>query len=364
VNGDGRPDLFVAGYTEAQAPIPGSMDGYPTNHLGVRDLLFLNEGNGPDGHARFREVGRQAGIDAAPYDHTLGAVFTDLNGDGRLDLYVANDEDPNRWYINLAAPGPRGRGLGFRLVDRARSAGIADPNAGMGIAAGDFSGDGRLDIFVSNSRGQGHAVFRSRGRSFRSGQAAFAPAFGTNFTGWGASWVDLNNDGNRDLVLANGAIPVTNLVKDAGPVQVLANVQGEFSNATALVGLGRAAPMNGRGLAAADFDNDGDVDLAINSVGGRLVLLRASGGTGHSLEVTLPRFAPGAVVTAVLPGGRRLVAEVHAGSSYLSSEDPRVHFGLGRATKVTSLTVRYPDGRTTVMKNVRADRIVTVREPR
>ena len=76
VNGDGRPDLFVAGYTEANAPIPGSMAGYPTNHLGVRDLLFLNEGNGPNGRARFREVGRQAGIDPAPYDHSLGAVFT------------------------------------------------------------------------------------------------------------------------------------------------------------------------------------------------------------------------------------------------------------------------------------------------
>jgi hypothetical protein len=202
-------------------------------------------------------------------------------------------------------------------------------------------------------------VFRSRGGSFTGGQPAFAAAFGTNFTGWGASWVDLNNDGNRDLVLANGGIPVTNLAKDAGPVQVLANVQGEFANATALVGLRGNLRTNGRGLAAADFDNDGDVDVAINSVGGRLVLLRASGATGHWLGVKLPRFAPGAVVTATLPGGRRLVAEVHAGSSYLSSEDPRVHFGLGRATRVTALTVRYPGGTTTVIRNLAADRIVT-----
>ena len=117
VNGDGRPDLFVAGYTEANGPIPGSSAGYPTNHLGVRDLLFLNEGNGPNGHARFREVGRQAGLDPPPYDHSLGAVFTDLNGDGRLDLYVANDEDPNRLLrqrararaarLPLRRPGPR-----------------------------------------------------------------------------------------------------------------------------------------------------------------------------------------------------------------------------------------------------------------
>jgi hypothetical protein len=357
VNGDGRPDLYVAGYTEANAPIPGSMDGYPTNHLGVRDLLFLNEGNGPNGRARFREIGRQAGIDRAPYDHSLGAVFTDLNGDGRLDLYVANDEDPNRWYVNEAAPGR----LGFRLVDRARSAGLADPNAGMGIAAGDFSGDGRTDLLVSNSRGQGHAVFRSGASSFANGQGAFATAFGTNYTGWGASWIDPNNDGNLDLVLANGAIPVTNLAGDAGPVQVLENVGGEFANATSLVGLGTDNRINGRGIAAADFDNDGDVDVAVNSVGGRLVLLRATGARGHWFEVKLPRFAPGAVVTAVLPGGRRLVEEVHAGSSYLSSEDPRIHFGLGRAAEVRTLTVRYPGGRTTVLRDVPADRIVTAR---
>jgi hypothetical protein len=363
VNGDGRPDLFVAGYTEANAPIAGSMDGYPTNHLGVRDLLFLNEGDGPNGRAHFREVGLRAGIDRPPYDHSLGAVFTDLNGDGRLDLYVANDEDPNRYYVNVPVRG----GLGFRFVDEARSARLADRNAGMGIAAADYNGDGRPDLFVTNSRGQGHAAFRSRRASFVNGQAAFAAALGTNATGWGDSWVDLNNDGSLDLVLTNGAIPVASLAGDAGRVQVLENVHGEFANATGIAGLGRLARTNGRGLAAADYDNDGHMDVAINSVGGRLILLRGTGGSGHWLEVKLPRFAPGAVVTVTLPGGRKLVQEVHAGSSYLSSEDARIHFGLGQAPKVLSLTVRYTDGHTSRLGSfgdrvgIAADRIVTAR---
>jgi Na+-translocating ferredoxin:NAD+ oxidoreductase RnfD subunit len=354
VNGDGRPDLFVAGNTEANGPIPGSSAGYPTNHLGVRDELFLNEGTLPNGRARFREVGRRAGIDRAPYDHSLGAEFVDLNGDGRLDLYVANDEDPNRYYLNERAPGP----LGFRFVDRARSEGIADRNAGMGIAAGDYNGDGRPDLLVTNSRAQGHAVYRSRGEAYVNGQDAFAAAFGTNFTGWGDAWVDLNNDGKLDLVLANGAIPVTNLKRDAGHVQVLENVHGTFANVTGLLGLEQLR-TNGRGLAVADFDNDGHLDVAINSVGGRLILLRGTGGSGHWLEVRLPRFAPGAVVTAALPDGRRLVRVVAAGSSYLSSEDPRVHFGLGSAAKVSELVVRYPGGRTTRLRGVAADRIVS-----
>ena len=160
-------------------------------------------------------------------------------------------------------------------------------------------------------------------------------------------------------MLANGAIPVTNLRRDAGPVQVLENLHGEFANATGLVGLDRLARTNGRGLAAADFDNDGHVDVAINSVGGKLILLRGTGGTGHWLEVKLPRFAPGAIVTAVLPDGRRLVREVLAGSSYLSSEDPRIHFGLGAATSVARLIVRYPDGKTTRLTGVAVDRIVS-----
>jgi len=355
VNGDGRPDIFVAGYTEANAPIAGSTAGYPTNHLGVRDLLFLNEGNARNGHARFREVGRQAGIDPPPHDHSLGAVFTDLNGDGRLDLYVANDEDPNRYYVNV----PARTALGFRFVDEAKRFGLADRNAGMGIAAGDYNGDGRTDLLVTNSRGQGHAVYRSRGTSYTNGQSAFAAAFGTNFTGWGDAWVDLNNDGNLDLVIANGAIPVTNLRSDAGPVQVLENVRGTFANVSGIVGAGRHARTNGRGLAVADFNNDGRMDVAVNSAGGRLILLEGSGGSGHWLEVALRRFVPGTVVTAVLPDGRRLVREALAGSSYLSSDDERVHFGLGAATRVARLIVRYPDGTSRSLVGVAADRIVS-----
>jgi hypothetical protein len=140
---------------------------------------------------------------------------------------------------------------------------------------------------------------------------------------------------------------------------VLENVRGGFVNAGSLVGADKLPRVNGRGVAAADFDNDGHVDLAVSSIGGKLILLRGTGGTGHWLEVGLPRFAPGAVVTATLPDGRRLVREIHAGSSYLSSEDPRVHFGLGEATRLRELTVRYPGGRTTRLTGVAADRIVT-----
>src|SRR5919199_2528506 len=232
VNGDGRPDLYVAGYTDPNVPVRGSAAGFPNNFAGVRDLLYLNLGRDRSGHSRFREVGVQAGLEAARFDHSLGAVFSDLDGDGRLDLYVANDGDPNRLYENVAWPGGRKAdpaGLGFRFDERAAIAGVADPSAGMGVAATDFDGDGRTDLFVSNSRGQGHAVYAWRqpipsGSSFDDVRAAFAPAFGETFTGWGASWVDLDLDGRLDLVLANGAIPVTNLARDAQPIQVLENM--------------------------------------------------------------------------------------------------------------------------------------------
>jgi len=294
-------------------------------------------------------------------------VFTDINNDGRLDLYVANDANPNRLYLNVA--GNR-NGLGFRLEERAGPAGIADPNAGMGIAAADYSGDGRTDLLVTNSHKQLHAVFRSdvataAGPAFSDARSDIAGAFDTSLAGWGASWVDLDLDGNLDLVLANGSIPVEGLRKSAEPVQVFENLTahdrpGQFADATRAVGLGAAPRVIGRGLAAADYDNDGSMDIAVGSIGGKLMLLRNTGAKGNWLIVEPARLAPGTVVTAVLPDGRRLVQELKAGSSYLSSEDPRAHFGLGKAKSVQELIVRYPGGRETRLSAVEANQVLTV----
>ncbi len=370
VNDDGRPDLFVASYTDPNALIP-SAAGFPANHRAVRDLLYLNDGPGPDGRATFREVARAAGIEAARVGHGLGAVLTDVDRDGRLDLYVANDLDPNQLYLNVPWPGGADAdpaGLGFRLEESARELGVDDPNAGMGIAAADYTLDGRSDLVVTNSRGQLHAAYRARsgGRpGFADARPALAAAIGTRSTGWGASWADLDLDGDLDLALANGAIPVVDLAKDAQRIQVVENAAkaGEpvrLESVGQRVGLQRVRRVNGRGLATADFDNDGDLDIAVNSIGGRLLLLRNDAPSRHWLEVRLPVPTPGAIVTATLPNGRTLVREVHAGSSYLSSEDPRVHFGLGDATRVRELRILFPDGRELRRANVAVDRIVDV----
>jgi Na+-transporting NADH:ubiquinone oxidoreductase subunit NqrB len=370
VNGDGRPDLFVSSYTDPNFVVdPAS--GFPSDHAPVRDLLYLNEGTDENGHSTFREVARPAGIERTKVAHGLGATFTDFNRDGRLDLYVANDADPNQLYENVALKGGADADpehLGFRLEDVAKRENVADPNAGMGIAAQDFTGDGRTDFFVTNSRDQLHAAYRSlraaRGLSFADARPEFAAAVGSHPAGWGVSWADLDLDGDLDLVLANGAIPVVNLAKNARRVQILENVSGpgkqpRFASVKA-PWLSRTPAVNGRGLAAADFDNDGDLDIAVNSIGGKLVLLRNDAPKRHWLEVRLGTFAPGAVVTATLNDGRKLVREVQAGSSYLSSEDPRVQFGLGSAKRVRELRVRFPDGREVVRTNLAVDRIVDV----
>jgi Na+-translocating ferredoxin:NAD+ oxidoreductase RnfD subunit len=355
VNGDGRLDLYVAGYTEDNGAIPGSAAGYPTNHLGVRDELFLNEGNG-----RFRDVGPEVGLDPKPFDHSLGAVFTDLNKDGRLDLYVANDEDPNRAYMN-----EKGGPLGFHFVEQARKLGLADRNAGMGVAVGTFNYANFPNyLFVTNSRRQEHAVFKAscadEDCELTDGRRLFAEAFGTNFTGWGDTFADLANDGTPELVLANGDIPVKNLAKDAGAIQVMANASGNWLDAGGILGTSRLPLVNGRGVAAADFDNDGHVDLAVSSIGGKLMLLRSTGASGHWLEVNLKPYVPGAIVTVYTP--KNLFAqEARAGSSYLSSEDPRLHFGLGDARRIAELDVQLPGGKVIRLHNVQTDRILTVR---
>src|SRR5215211_4129894 len=319
VNGDGWPDLFVAGYADLNSPVENATQGFPNTYAGVRDLFFLSNGESDTGRVTFREVGIEAGLEAARFAYGLGAVFSDFDRDGDLDLYVANDTNPNRLYQNVPWPGGADAdpaGLGFRLDERAASAG----------------------------------------------------AFEGRFTGWGVSWADLDLDTDLDLVLANGAVPVTSLKKDAEPTQLLESRAAQdvpvgFRDASATVGLDGIPPTVGRGSAAADYDNDGDVDVALSSVGGRLELLRNSAQTGNWLEVAVRGFEPGTEVTAVLPDGRELRRELQSGSSYLSSEDPRLHFGLGEARKVRELVVRVPGRADTRIADVTANQVVDVEPP-
>ncbi len=368
VNRDGRQDLFVAGYTDLNAPDPEATLGFPNTYGGVRDLLYLNDGPGGGGRPSFREVGRDAGLEAVAYEYGLGATFSDLDADGDLDLYVANDTEPNRLYDNVAWPGGAAAdpvGLGFRFEELAGRAGVADPGAGMGVAVGDDTADGYADLFVANARDQGHAVYRGQpsdlvSPSFEDVREDLGVEL-SGSTGWGVSWSDFDLDTDLDLLLVNGQIPVRDLSADAEPVWLFVNRTAEgqagYEEANGLVG---APAVVGRGAATADFDNDGDLDVAVNSIGGPLLLLENTGGTGTWLGVDVRRPVPGTRVHATLPDGKTLTREIDAGGSYLSTNDPRAWFGLGDATAVAELTVTWPDGRTTTLRDVSAGQIVTV----
>jgi ASPIC and UnbV/FG-GAP-like repeat len=357
LNGDGRADLIVTGYADLNARLPSATVGFPGTHQGVRDLLFVNEGD-----RTFREAGVEAGLEVVRFEHGLGVLLSDLDRDGDLDGYVANDGDPNRLYENVAWPGGAAAdpaGLGFRFEERAAAAGVADPGSGMGVATGDYDGDGRPDLFVTNARRQTHGVFRGEAADDYADVRAELGASFSGSTGWGVSWADLDLDSDLDLALVNGHVPVTGLRADAEPLQLFRNGGGRFE----ALGLRPVGPLLARGSAAADYDNDGDVDLAVASVGGPLVLLENTATAGTWLEVELGAFAPGAEVTVVLPDGRRLRRQAQAGGSYLSSEDPRLHFGLGGARSVREVVVRWPGGEETRVADVEANRLVVVEQP-
>ncbi len=320
VDGDGLLDLYVASYIDLARTIDNPSGAFPQDYLGLADHLYLNNGDGT-----FRDEAADRGL--AREDRTLGAVLTDYDGDRDLDLYVANDGQPNRLFEN--------DGSG-RFRDITSDAGVGDSGSGMGIAAGDYDGDGALDLFVTNWDRELHALYRSRPdgsflySTFRIGLAGL----GEGDTGWGTTWADFDHDTDVDLFVANGRVPVTDLSSDPEPARLFGNLlaegrPGELRDWSSQVGLDAAGPLLARGSAAADSDPDGDLDVADNPHGGPVALLENRSPPGHWLLVQLDPFVPGTVVTATLPDGTVLVREARAGGSYLASEDPRIHFGLG-----------------------------------
>ena len=384
LNGDGLPDLFVAAYIDLDRKIPKPSGAFPQDYYGLPDRLYLNCGLAPGsarGPAMFQEVTQAAGL--LREERGLGALFSDLDGDGDLELYIANDGHPNRLYANEPWPGGVAadpQGLGFRFEDLTDTADAGESGSGMGVAGGDYDGDGMLDLFITNWERELHALYRNelaeeghlvfQYSTFRIGISGL----GNNMTGWGTAWVDLDQDTDLDLLVTHGRVPITDLEADAQLVRLYRNRNwnpdgnqgrpGQFIEWTQQVGLQEVGPLLGRGSAMADYDNDGDLDVAINTISGPVVLLDNDGVHGNWLQVSFDGFYPGVVATVELPDGRQLVRELSVGSSYLASEDPRLHFGLGLHDVAPRLTVRWPDGSQLRLNDVPANQQLVVLHPR
>jgi hypothetical protein len=377
---DGRLDLFVARYVAfdlASAPGPGSepncfYSGFPVmcgprGLDGERDLLFHNEGDGV-----FKDVTDAAGIDRERL-RGLGVVFGDYDDDSWPDILVANDAHPNQLYRN------DGKG---RFEEVALEAGVAfdedgRARAGMGVDLGDYDGDLRLDVVITNFQGEPHALYRNLGQGLFL-ETTWTAGIGEGtlgYLGWGTAFADLDNDGAPDLFFANGHVypEVERHRLDERYAQralVFRNLgDGRFRDASSGAGEDAARPRAARGAAFGDYDEDGRLDVLVTSVNDRVALLRnESAGGGHWLSVRLRgsrsnRDGVGARVV-VEARGRRQLREVHGGGSYLSQGDTRAHFGLGPAEAATSLEVRWPSGVVDRLENVAGDRTVVVEEGR
>lgn len=357
-NGDNWPDLFVAAYINLENKVEKPVGAFPQDFYGLADHFYLNNGDGT-----FREITAELGLNRE--ERGLGSVMSDLDHDGDLDLYIANDGHPNRLYLNEQDDSE----IGFKLVDASRTSGTNDPSSGMGIATGDYDNDGRFDLLVTNWDTELNALYRNqidevgelnfRYSTYKIGIAGL----GNNITGWGTAWVDFDHDGDQDLLVVNGHVPITDLTADAQLVRLYGNrlaegLPNQFRDWTSFVGLGEdgLGPKMARGSAVADFDNDGDIDVAINTIGGKLILLENKVEQNNWFGVSIPGALPGCTAVLTLPDGTELVREYLAGSSYLASEDPRFHFGTGEFADGLSLTLKLADGREFEFTNLEANR--------
>ena len=400
-DGDGRLDLFVPGYVHfgpADLPKSGAEISGPfasCNFRGVRvmcgprglkgerDHLFHNNGDGT-----FSDVSAKAGVADEHAYYGLASLFVDVNGDGKLDLLVANDSTPNYLYLN------KGNGTfedasyesGYALNESGRE------TASMGIAVGDYTHNGRLDIYNTTFSDDYKPLYRNDGdASFTdiAYQAGIAEVT-IPFLGWGTSFFDYDNDGWLDLLAVNGHVyPAVNQqnwgTTWAQRPLLFHNEHGKLTLMDAVEGTGLATVSTSRGMAYGDLFNDGHIDVVINNMDGPPTLLRNVTGTiaetakepagtrslsagNHWLELQLvggpksPRDAVGARVY-VTAGGFQQRADVIAGGSFASSPDQRLHFGLGAATSMESIELDWPDGtKQMLVPPVKLDRLYTVVE--
>jgi hypothetical protein len=359
LNNDGTPDLFVGSYIDLSRKIERPSGAFPQDYVGIPDRLYINDG-GAELH--FTEMASDAGFNLR--ERALGALLSDFDRDGDLDLSIANDGQPNRLYRNDTADG----GDTIVFVDVTEVAATGDSGSGMGVAGGDYDGDGRFDFIVTNWEAELNALYRNTSSgdhitfdymTYRIGISGL----GNNKTAWGVSWGDFDNDTDLDFVIAHGRVPITDENTDAELVRLYGNtlaegIPGRFQDWTKVVGLDDIGPLMARGSAVADFDNDGDLDIAVNTIAGDVVLLRNNEPAGRSITVALDGFHPGAIAIVALDDGTTMERELHAGSSYLASEDPRFHFGIGGADSVAAVTIRWPDGSESIKQNVAADTFV------
>ena len=378
-DGDGWLDLFVANYVDVRLDaLPEFGKGKfcefhgipvqcgPRGLRGSGDTLYRNKGNGT-----FEDVSMKAGVADEDGRFGMGVVWSDFDGDGRPDLYVANDTAANYLYKN------NGNGT---FVDVALQAGTALSEDGkaqgsMGVAIGDYDHSGGSSIFVTNFSNEYNALYKHE-KAFQFTDASFRSqtAKANNpLVGWGTHFLDYDNDGWQDLLVVNGHVYPQ--VERAGLAAkytqrklLYRNQQnGTFADVTATAGPALSEPSVSRGSATGDLDNDGDLDVVINNLDGAPTVLRNDGGNrGNFLVVDLEgrtgnRSAVGALVI-VRAADLVQRAERRSGDSYLSHSDARLHFGLGTRTKADSVEVRWPHGSVQTFRDIPANAFIKIVE--
>jgi len=373
---DGKLDLFVANYLKFDfnsTPKPGANPYCFYRGIAVncgprglpfdRNILYHNEGSA------FRDVSDASGISQPDGTYSLGVLTGDFNNDGLTDIYVAGDQTPSILYLN------QGNG---KFIDEALIRGVAlDDNgkamSGMGVTAADYLHDGLTSIFRTNFSDELETLYRNIGKGeFRDVTTEAGLGKNTRYVGWGCGFFDFDNDGWPDLLLVNGhAFPEVDKLKIDIHYRERAilyrNDHGKFTDISESAGPAILETHSSRGLAFADYDNDGTLKALINNQNEPPSLLRQSKpSANHWLEIKLEgvtsnRSAIGARVK-LTSGNLVQTDEVRSGGSYLSQSDLRLHFGLGSSTKIDMLEITWPAGNKQTETNITADKLLTIRE--